>query len=271
MPLTDREIRSVKPSKKPRKLFDWGGLYLEVSPAGGKWWRLKFRFDGKEKRLSLGVYPDVTLKDARDRREEARKLLANGIDPSENRKSQRAAQADRSTNSLEVVAREWFAKFSRTWSAGHRARIVRQFERDIFPWIGQRPIADISAPEVLAVARRIEKRGALETAHRAIRNCGQVFRYAIATGRATNDPTGALRGALPPFRTEHLAAATEPKQFGRVLRAIDGYEGTHVVSCALRLAPLVFVRPGELRHAEWAHVDLDGAEWRYTASKTGTA
>ena len=248
-----------------------GGLYLEVSPAGGKWWRLKFRFDGKEKRLSLGVYPDVTLKDARDRREEARKLLANGIDPSENRKSQRAAQADRSTNSLEVVAREWFAKFSRTWSAGHRARIVRQFERDIFPWIGQRPIADISAPEVLAVARRIEKRGALETAHRAIRNCGQVFRYAIATGRATNDPTGALRGALPPFRTEHLAAATEPKQFGRVLRAIDGYEGTHVVSCALRLAPLVFVRPGELRHAEWAHVDLDGAEWRYTASKTGTA
>jgi integrase len=172
---------------------------------------------------------------------------------------------------LEVIAREWFAKFSAIWVVSHRTRIIRLFERDIFPWIGRRPIADIAAPEVLGVARRIEKRGALETAHRAIRNCGQVFRYAIATGRAKNDPTGALRGALPPFKGGHLAAATDPKQFAQVLRAIDGYEGTPVVSCALRLAPLVFVRPGELRHAEWAHMDLDGAEWRYTASKTKAA
>jgi integrase len=271
MSLTDTAVRKAKPSEKAIKLFDDRGLYLLISPSGGKWWRLKYRFDGKERKIALGVYPDVSLKDARERRDEARKLLANGIDPSENRKAQKAAHADRAANSLEVIAREWFDKYSETWVVSHRTRIIRLFERDIFPWIGQRPIADITAPEVLAVVRRIEKRGALETAHRAIRNCGQVFRYAIATGRAKNDPTGALRGALPPFRGEHLAAATDPKQFAKVLRAIDGYEGTPAVTCALRLAPLVFVRPGELRHAEWEHIDMDGAEWRYTASKTKTA
>jgi hypothetical protein len=243
MPLTDIAVKKAKPSEKAIKLFDDRGLYLLISPSGCKWWRLKYRFDGKEKKIALGVYPDVSLKDARDRRDEARKLLANGIDPSENRKAQRAARADNAGNSLEVIAREWFAKYSEIWVVSHRTRIIRLFERDIFPWIGQRPIADIAAPEVLAVARRIEKRGALETAHRAIRNCGQVFRNAIATGRAKSDPTGALRGALPPFRGGHLAAATDPKQFAQVLRAIDGYEGTPVVSCALRLAPLVFRTP----------------------------
>lgn len=271
MPLTDAAVRNTKPSKKATKLFDDRGLYLLISPTGGKWWRLKYRFDGRERKIALGVYPDVSLKDARDRRDEARKLLVNGIDPSENRKAQKAAHADRAANSLEVIAREWFAKYSGTWVVAHKTRIIRLFERDIFPWIGQRPIADVKAPDVLAVVRRIEKRGALETAHRAIQNCGQVFRYAIATGRAQNDPTGALRGALPPVRVEHLAATTDPKQFARVLRAMDGYEGTAVVGCALRLAPLVFARPGELRHAEWAHIDFDEAEWRYTASKTKTA
>jgi integrase len=271
MPLTDIAVKKAKPSEKAIKLFDDRGLYLLISPSGCKWWRLKYRFDGKEKKIALGVYPDVSLKDARDRRDEARKLLANGIDPSENRKAQKAAHAGQAANSLEVIAREWFAKYSAIWAVSHSTRLIRLFERDIFPWIGQRPIAVITAPDILAVARRIEKRGALETAHRAIQNCGQVFRYAIATGRATNDPTGALRGALPPFKTKHLAATTEPKQFAKVLRAIDGYEGTPAVSCALRLAPLVFVRPGELRHAEWAHIDMDGAEWRYTASKTKTA
>jgi integrase len=270
MPLTNTTIRNVKSGKKTVKLFDERGLYLEVSPSGGRWWRLKYRFDGKEKRLSLGVYPDVSLKDARERRDAARKLVADGIDPSENRKAQKSAHAERAANSFEVVAREWFAKYSATWAATNTDRIVRLFERDIFPWIGGRPIAEITAPELLTVARRIESRGALETAHRALGNCGQVFRYAIATGRAQRNPTGDLRGALPPAKGEHFAATTEPKQVAQILRAMDGYEGSFIVRCAMRLAPLVFVRPGELRRAEWASIDLEAAEWRYTVTKTNT-
>ncbi|MGO8719660.1 MAG: tyrosine-type recombinase/integrase [Acidobacteriaceae bacterium] len=270
MPLTNTTIRNVKPGKKSVKLFDERGLYLEVSPSGGRWWRLKYRFEGKEKRLSLGVFPDVSLKDARDRRDAARKLLADGIDPSENRKAQKSAHAERAANSFEVVAREWFAKYSANWAVSHSDRIVRLFERDIFPWIGGRSIAEIAAPDLLTVVRRIESRGALETAHRARGNCGQVFRYAIATGRALRDPSGDLRGALPPAKGRHFAAKTDPKEVAGILRAMDAYEGTLAVRCALRLAPLVFVRPGELRSAEWADIDLDGKEWRYTVSKTNT-
>jgi integrase len=169
-----------------------------------------------------------------------------------------------------VVAREWLAKHSNGWVENHANRTIRRFERDIFPWIGVRPISGLTAPELLEVVRRIEKRGALETAHRALGNCGQVFRYAVATGRADRDPSGDLRGALPPANGKHFAAVTEPKQVAEVLRAMDGYEGTLTVSCALRLAPLVFVRPGELRNAEWADIDLDSAEWRYTVTKTNT-
>ncbi|BAZ94070.1 integrase [Thiohalobacter thiocyanaticus] len=270
MPLTDTAIRNAKAGDKARKLFDGGGLYLEVAPSGGKWWRLKYRYGGKEKRLSLGVYPDVSLKDARDRRDEARKLLANDIDPSENRKATKAAKVERAANSFEAVAREWYAKHSPNWSANHGDRIIRRLERDIFPWLGGKPVADITAPQLLEVIRRIEQRGALETAHRALGNCGQVFRYAVATGRAERDPTGDLRGALPPVKGTHFASVTEPKKVAEVLRALDGYEGTLPVRCALRLAPLVFVRPGELRHAEWADIDLDAAEWRYTVKKTNT-
>ena len=270
MPLTDTAIRNAKPAEKAKKLFDGGGLYLEVAPSGGKWWRLKYRFGGKEKRLSLGVYPDVSLKDARERRDEARKLLANEVDPSENRKAKKAAKLERAANSFEVVAREWFGKHSPNWSANHSDRIIRRLERDIFPWIGGKPIADITAPQLLEVIRRIEQRGALETAHRALGNCGQVFRYAIATGRAERDPSGDLRGALPPVKGKHFASVTEPKKVAEVLRALDGYEGTLTVRCALLLAPLVFVRPGELRHAKWADIDLDSAEWRYTVTKTDT-
>ncbi len=267
MPLTDTAIRNAKPGPKPIRMFDGGGLYLEVAPSGGKWWRFKYRFGGKEKRLSLGVYPDVGLKEARERRDEARKLLAGDIDPGENRKAKQAAQADRAANSFEVVAREWFAKFGPTWSPSHGDRIIRRLERDIFPWIGGRPVADVTAPELLAVLRRIEGRGAVETAHRAQQNCGQVFRYAIATGRAQRDPSGDLRGALQPVKEKHHAAITEPKAIGELLRAMDGYEGYFVTKCALRLAPLVFVRPGELRKAEWAEIDLDHAEWNIPAER----
>ena len=270
MALTDVVVRNAKSIGKTFKLFDERGLYLEVSPNGGKWWRLKYRFGGKEKRLALGVYPDVKLKDARDSRDAARNLLAKGTDPSENRKAQKSARTDSAANSFEVVAREWLAKYSAIWAENHGDRIVRRFERDIFPWIGSRPIAEMTAPEILTAVRRIESRGALETAHRALSNCGQVFRYAIATGRAVHDPSSDLRDALPPVKPTHLAATTDPKQVAAILRAIDGYEGTLTVKCALRLAPLVFVRPGELRRAEWADVDLDVAEWRYTVNKTKT-
>jgi len=268
MPLTNTTIKNAKPAKKATKLFDERGLYLEVSPKGGKWWRFKYRFNGKEKRLSLGVYPDVSLKDARERRDDVRKLVTNGIDPSVNRKAQKIARGG--GNRFEVVAREWFAKHSSNWTADHGDRIIRRLERDIFPWIGEKPFGEIAAPELLSVIQRIEKRGALETAHRALGNCGQVFRYAVATGRAERDPSGDLRGALPPAKGEHFAAVTEPKQVAAILRAIDGYEGSLIVGCALRLAPLVFVRPGELRKAEWADIDLDKSEWRYMVTKTGT-
>jgi integrase len=244
------------------------GCIWKLPRAGGKWWRLKYRFDGKEKRLSLGVYPDVSLKNARARRDEARKLLANEIDPSENRKAQKAAKNERAANSFEVIAREWFAKQEPNWAANHANRIIRRLERDIFPWIGGNPISDITAPQLLESIRQIEQRGALETAHRALGNCGQVFRYAVATGRTERDPSGDLRGALPPVKGTHFASVTEPKQVAEVLRALDGYEGTLPVRCALRLAPLVFVRPGELRHAQWEDIDLITAEWRYMVTKT---
>lgn len=268
MSLTDTAIRNARPAGKAVKLFDERGLYLEVSPSGGKWWRLKYRFDGKEKRLSLGVYPDIGLKDARSRRDEARKLVSNGIDPSENRKAQKSVRADRAANSFEVVAREWFAKMSSRWASSHAGKIMLRLENDVFPWIGNRPIGDITAPELLKVLRRVEGRGAMDTAHRVHQNCGQIFRYGVATGRCERDPSGDLRGALAPARHEHFAAITEPAAVGELLRAIDGFRGTLVVQSALKLAPLFFVRPGELRKARWTEFDFDRLEWRYFVTKT---
>jgi integrase len=270
MPLTDTTVRNAKSAQKTVKLFDNRGLYLEISPSGGKWWRHKYRFEGKEKRLSLGVYPDVGLKEARERREDARKLLANGVDPGEHRKAMKLARNEQSANSFEVVAREWFGKYETTWATSHSEKTIRRFERDVFPWIGSRPIADIHAPEILTVLRRIEARGAGETAHRALSNCGQVFRYAVATGRANRDPSGDLRGALSPVKKGHFAAKTDPEVVAGILRAMDVYQGTLPVRCAMRLAPLLFVRPGELRTAKWADVDLEEKQWRYTVTKTNT-
>ena len=271
MPLSDLSVRNAKPGIKAVRLYDTGGLYLEVAPTGSKLWRWKYRFNGKEKRLALGIYPDTSLKDARGKRDAARKLLANDVDPGEHRKAQKAAQRSSVENSFEVIAQEWYGKYSPNWVENHANRIIRRLQRDIFPWIGARPIDAIKPPELLAVLRRIENRGAIETAHRALANCGQVFRYAVATGRAERDPSGDLRGALPPVRGEHFAAVTEPFEVARLLREIDSYQGTLVVACALKLAPLVFVRPGELRTAEWADIDFDLAEWRYTVTKTDTS
>ncbi|HUF41905.1 MAG TPA: integrase arm-type DNA-binding domain-containing protein [Verrucomicrobiae bacterium] len=260
MPLTDTAIRAAKPQAKPFKLFDGGGLHLLVNPAGGKWWRWKYRFGGKAKLLSFGVYPDVSLKTAREKRDEARKQLAAGIDPGEARKAEKVAQAG--AESFKAIAREWHAKFSPGWVPSHGDRILRRLEKDVFPWLGKRPIAEIKAPELLSMLRRIESRGALETTHRAMQNCGQVFRYAVATGRAERDPTGDLRGALPPAKEKHHASIIEPKRIAELLRVIDAYQGYFVTKCALRLAPLVFVRPGELRGAQWPEIDLEKAEWR---------
>jgi integrase len=207
----------------------------------------------------------VTLKSAREKRDAARRQLAAGIDPGQARKAEKLAQAG--AESFEAIAREWHAKFSPGWVASHGDRILRRLEKDVFPWLRGRPIAEVNAPELLALLRRIESRGALETAHRAMQNCGQVFRYAVATGRAERDPTGDLRGALPPPKEEHHASIIEPKRIGELLRAIDAYEGFFVTKSALRFAPLVFVRPGELRKAQWPEIDLEKAEWRIPAER----
>jgi len=267
MPLTDITVKNAKPSAKSVRLHDERGLYLEISPAGGKWWRFKYRFDDKEKRLSLGVYPDVGLKMARQRRDDARKMLADGVDPGENRKAVKAAKSERAANSFEVVAREWFSKKSQSWAPSNADKILARLENDAFPWLGSRPIADITSPEVLKILRRVEDRGAIESAHRVRNYCGQIFRYAIATGRTDRDPSADLKGALPTPVKTHRAAITDPKAIAELLRAIDSYQGYFVTKCALRLAPLLFVRPGELRKAEWTEFDLDKAEWNIPAER----
>lgn len=267
MKLSETAIRKAKPEEKTYKMADGGGMYLEVTPTGSKYWRLKYRFNGKEKRLALGVYPDVPLALARERREAARKLLANDVDPGLLKKQTKHANKENAANSFEAVAREWFAKQSTNWVPRHGERILRRLEKDLFPWLGNQPITDITAPMLLSVLRRIEGRGALNAAHRTHQNCGRIFRYAVATGRAERDPSGDLRGALPPARETHHASITEPKAIGTLLRVIQGYEGSFITKCALQLAPLLFVRPGELRQAEWEEIDFETAEWSIPGKK----
>lgn len=264
--LTNVQVAGAKPKEKLYRLKDERGLHLEIHPSGGKRWRLRYWIKGRENWISLGIYPDVSLKDARERRDEARKLIANGIDPSQARKEEKAEIAADAVT-FEKVAREWFAKFKENWTPGHAARTMRRFEMDVFPWIGARPVRDILAPELLTTIRRIESRGAIETAHRTLQNCGQVFRYAVASGHADRDISGDLRGALPPSKEKHHASVTDPKDVASLLRTIETYQGSFVTMSALRLAPMLFVRPGELRHAEWSEIDLDKAEWRIPAAK----
>lgn len=267
MPLTDVKIKTLKPKDKVYKESDEKGLFLQVSPNGSKHWKLKYRYDGKEKKLSFGAYPEVKLADARRKRDEAKALLADDIDPSLHKKERKIARQLGAENSFELIALEWHAKFSPKWTKDHGERILQRLKNDVFPWIGSRPASQITTPELLSVLRRIENRGAIETAHRIHQNCGQIFRYAIATGRAERDISGDLRGALPPVRKKHHASITDPKAIGGLLRAIQGYEGHFVTKCALRFAPLVFVRPGELRHAEWSEINLDIKEWHIPAEK----
>jgi integrase len=270
MALADITVKAAKPKEKDYKLADGDGMYLLVAASGGKRWRLKYRFGGKEKLLALGTYPDVSLAEARNKRHEARNQLAHGIDPGAERKALKEVQAKQAAvieNSFEVVAREWHLKFSGQWSQGHAGTIIDRLTRDVFPWMGSKPISEVEPVDILAVLRRVESRGALETAHRIRTICGQVLRYAVATGRAKRDSAADLRGALPPAGGKHHAAMTDPKEVAELLRAIDGFKGTFHVKCALQLAPLLFVRPGELRQMEWSEIDLAEAQWTIPAEK----
>ena len=270
MSLTNLDIKNAKPRNKNYRLYDEKGLYLEVTPAGGKLWRLKYRFGGKEKRLSIGPYPEVGLKAAREARDTARSLRASGTDPSEHKKLQKAAQTKHTDGTFETLALEWYAGRSRIWSTIHSKNVLDRLNRNVFPYIGNAPIEDITVPELLKLLRRIEERGAHETAHRVLGNVEAVYRYAIASGKAERNIALDIKGALQPVKKQHLAAVTEPKRVGELLVMIDAYSGTLPVQCAFKLAPLVFVRPGELRQARWEDIDLEAAEWRYIVTKTQT-
>lgn len=260
LPLTATELQKAKPREKDFKLFDGGGLYLLVTPSGGKLWNMKYNRDGKEKKISIGAYPAVTLADARQRREEIKAMLTKGIDPGAVKKALKQAGADKVTNSFEVIAREWHSKFSVNWSESHTHSTISRLEKNIFPWIGNRPISEIEPPEMLSVLLRMEARGAAETARKMKIICGQIFRYGVATGRCKRDVTADLKGALRPPVTKNMAALTTPKEVAELLRASNEYQGTFVVKCALQLAPLWFCRPGELRKTEWVEIDFDKAE-----------
>jgi integrase len=269
--LTDKAIRAARPGAKPYKLSDGGGLYLFVKPNGSRLWRLKYRVDGIEKTLSFGAYPEVSLSLARERRDEAKRLTAQGVDPGARRKAEKAARND----TFEAIAREWLEMQAKADEKNGRAALADVtlgkakwiFETLLFQHLGQRPISKITSPELLQVLRRIEARGRRETCHRAKQRCGQVFRYAIATGRAERDVAADLRGALLPVITKHHSSITDPAAIGEPLRAIDSYRGHAVTHCALKLAPLLFVRPCELRAAEWSEVNVERAEWRLPAER----
>lgn len=268
--LSELEVRKAKPEATPYKLYDKRGLFLLVMPGGGKLWRFRYRYLGKEKLLSMGAYPDIGLADARERRDAARKLVANNIDPSVERKAATAAlyaAQHPEADTFEAVAREWFGKYSPAWAPSHSKEIIRRLERDVFPTLGTRPVGDITERELLEVLRRIEARGVIETAHRINQVCGQVFRYAIAIGKAERNPAGGLRGALAPVPAKHFAALTQPADVAGLVRAINGYGGTLIVRCALKFSLYTFARPGEVRHAEWSEVDWDNALWRIPAEK----
>lgn len=263
MALTDTFVKNIKPSGTPagEKHADGQGLYLHVKEAG-KYWRLSYRFDGKQKTLALGVYPAVSLAKARARRDKARELLADGIDPNAAKQEEKQAKAAAAANTFEAVAREWLLKTAADRMASTHTKVTTWLEKDVIPFIGTMPIATIGPRDVLGALRHMEGRGALDSVQRVKQICGQVFRYAVATGSAERDVTQDLKGALAKPTAGHFAAITEPKQAGELLRSIFAYQGHPYTVAALKLSPLVFVRPGELRTAEWAEIDLDAAEWR---------
>ena len=268
--LTVKEIDSAKPKDKPYKLADGDGLYIHVMPSGARYWRMKYRLAGKEKLLSFGVYPEVRPPEARDKARAARDLIRAGIDPSEAKKAIKRNTETANASTFEIVARDWMVDRKNQIEPSQYVKTLSRMENDVFPWMGKRPISEIDAPEILVLLRRIDSRGARYTAHKVRSEISRVFRFAIATGRAKGDPAKDLIGAIPPAAETHFASITDPAKVAEMLRAFDGFSGTFPVLCALKLAPLLFVRPGELRKAEWAHFDLEKAEWRYFITKTKT-
>lgn len=265
-------VTNAKPKDKPYKLADEKGLYLLVQPTGGRLWRFDYRFNSKRKTLALGKFPDVTLAEAREKLSQARSLLAKHppIDPSVDRKETKFALSIVAKSTFEDVAREWWESHMANKAESHKDKVIRRFELYLFPWIGKLPISSITPPLLLDTVKRIEKLNKLETAHRALQTAGQVFRYGVQTGRAERDVSADLKGALPPSKVKHMAALIDPKEVSQLLRAMDGFNGTFVVQCAIKLAPLVFVRPGELRHAKWNEINLEESVWEFIASKTKT-
>jgi len=267
-PLTDTAIRNAKPRDKTYTLGDGDGMYLEVMPNGTRFWRMAYRQpNGKNNRLTFGKYPEVSLAEARDKRLAARKQLAHGIDPGRTKREEKQAKEKAALNTFEAVARAWLERTASDRASTTQEKNTAWLERNIFPVVGALPISTIRPWDVLSALRIIEKRGAIESAHKIKQLCGQVFRFAVASGLADRDMTVDLRGALSAVPEAHYAAITDPKEAARLLRAIDAYDGHAYAIAALKLAPLVFVRPGELRAAEWSEIDLDAAEWRIPGSK----
>lgn len=269
LPLSDAQVSKVKPTEKDYKLSDGSGLHLLVTSSGGKLWRFQYRFDGKQKLLALGQYPEIPLAQARKRREDARTLLANGQDPGEQKKTAKKTAALKEASSFELVAREWFGKNEPVWSPGHAVTNMNRLKKDVFPVIGGKHVSEITASDIRSMLLKIEARGAVESATRIKIMCGQVFRYAVATGRLEHDPTAALK-SREIFRkrvTRHHAAVTDPKELAPLLLAIDAYQGTYVVKSALQLTPLLFVRPGELQNMEWTDIDFEDALWSIPAER----
>jgi len=266
MPLTDTAIRGAKPEGKDYRLSDDKGLYLLVKQVG-KYFRLDYRIAGTRKTLALGVYPEVSLKEAREKRDEARRLVRDGIDPSAVKKSKKLQLVAEKSNTFKAVAIEWYEKMKSKWSADHADRKWHYLEKDAFPTFAETPLKDISAREILQLLEKIQCRGAIDVAHRVKGICGEVFRHGVYTGRCDRDPTQDIKGVLIPKRNKHMATITDPKKVGELLRAIDGYQGDYTTQLALKLAPYVMLRPGEIRHAEWSEVDFDRKQWKIPADK----
>lgn len=263
--LTSKELENAKPGATTRRLSDGGGLYLEISPNGSRYWRMAYRFGGKQKTLALGVYPKIKAPEARKAAQQAKEHLAADRDPGLIKKALKGGAC--AENTFQAVAEEWIEKFKHMWTESHLKNVSGRLQRDLYPWIGNRPVGEITAPELLQVLRKIEMRGHIESAHRASTNAGQVFMYAIATGRAERNPAADLKGAIPPAAVKHMSSITDPLQVGELLRAFDRYHGSPLTKCALQLAAHVFLRSGEIRLAEWTEIDLEKAEWRIPVSR----
>jgi integrase len=265
MALTDTGIRAAKPTEKARKLADEKGLYLLIQPTGGKLWRFDYRFADKRKTLAIGTFPDTSLRLARDKRDDARKMMAQGIDPCDQRKQAKQERRGAQANTFEVVARDWMRIKGAEWTPTYAGKTKSALERHVFPAIGGRPIAELAAPELLAMLRAIEKRGTVDMAHRVQQHCGAIFRYAVSDGKAMSDPTPSLKGALSTVKQEHYAALTDPAEYAQLLRDIDDYRGEVTTKAAMQLLALTFQRTKEVRFAEWSQFDVDAALWRIPA------